>query len=364
MTAQDPPPGWSQRLHEEWRHLSRIQTSDRRWELPLAAALSNGLPLFIGAWFGHLEYGLISSLGGLVLLYTPHTPMSHRMVWLMACAFAMTSCYALGVMSHFHPGLIVPALMFITALVTMGCRFYSVGPPGSMFFVMAASIGAFTPVTVEEVPRHVGLLAMGVLLAWLIAFFYSLVALRRRPPLPVPSLAPATFDTVVFDSVFIGVFVGLSLLLAQLLGMERAYWVPISCVAVMQGTTLRAVWIRQTHRIVGTAGGLLLAWALLSLPSTPWTLSAIMTGLAFVIEWVVVRHYGLAMVFITPMSLLLAEAASLGHSPPSGLIEARMLDTVVGSLAGLLGGAALHSPRFRAALSPWLRRAVPERLLR
>ena len=73
-------------LTAKTRLLVTIKPSDRPWQMPFAAALANGLPLFVGAYFGHLEYGLISSLGGLAFLYLPDTPMAHRMVSLMAAA--------------------------------------------------------------------------------------------------------------------------------------------------------------------------------------------------------------------------------------------------------------------------------------
>ena len=76
--------------------------------MPFAAALATGLPLCVGAWFDRLDYGLVSSLGGLVFLYLPATPLSHRMVTLMACAFGMLACYTLGLMSHFWPWTMVP----------------------------------------------------------------------------------------------------------------------------------------------------------------------------------------------------------------------------------------------------------------
>lgn len=81
------------------------------------------------------------------------TPLYHRMVSLMACTFTMTACYALGVMSHFI------------------------------------------------VPLVVGLIFLGALFACLIAFLYSLIALRVREPGPVHPLPRPTFDYVVFDSV-------------------------------------------------------------------------------------------------------------------------------------------------------------------
>lgn len=341
--------------------LLKFNPSDRPWQMPFAASLASGLPLLIGAGFDRLGYGLVSSLGGLVFLHVPNTALHHRMAVAMVSAFAMSACYALGLMSHFLPPLSMLALTFIAMLVTMLCRFYRMGPPGSMFFVMAASIGAFSPVDLMDVPTMVGLVAMGGLLACLIAFFYSLYALRLHPAQAVPPPPELSFDFVVFDSVVIGVFVGLSLLLAQVLQLERAYWAPVSCLAVIQGVSLRAVWNRQTHRIVGTIFGLLVAWGLLALPLEKWTIAVAMMLLSFIIEVLVVRHYGLAVIFITPLTILLADAAALGQGSPGAIVHARLIDTVLGALVGLIGGICLHSPRFREIVGRPLRRLVTPR---
>ena len=349
------------RLRTEWRHLVRVEPSNRPWQMAFAAALASGLPLLVGAYFGRLDYGLVSSLGGLVFLYLPSTPLSHRMVALMASAFGMMACYTLGVISHFSQPLMMPVLAFTAILVSMVCRFYRLSPPGAVFFVMAASIGAYSPVEILQVPLKVGLLTMGCLLACLIGFFYSLRILRLRAPNPVTPLPPANFDFVVFDSVVIGGFVGISLAVAQALHLERAYWVPISCLAVIQSLSLRAAWNRQVHRIAGTGLGLLLAWVLLLLPLDKWTICLMVMALTFIIETTVVRHYGFAVIFITPLTILLADAPMLGHELPGSVIQARFVDTVLGSMVGLVGGFCLHNPRFRAVLGKQMRRLVPIR---
>jgi uncharacterized membrane protein YccC len=350
-------------LHTEWQHLTTIHPSDRRWQMPFCAALATGLPLMLGAYFGHLADGLVASLGGLVFVHMPSTPLTHRMVTLMVCAFGMSSCYALGMLSHDLPGLLVPVLSFIAIVVTMVCRVYNLGPPGSLFFIMAACIGAYAPLQAPDIPRLVGLLMLGTLLACLIAFFYSLYIVRVQTPRPAAALPEPNFDTMVLEPVVIGLLVGLSLLLAELLHLERPYWVPVSCLAVVQAATLRAVWNKQVHRIMGTGLGLLLAWGILSLPLDAWRVALFMTALGFVIESLVVRHYGLAVVFITPMTLLLAEATQLGDGQSQAMLQARMLDTVLGSLMGLLGGLALHKPTFRARFGQLLRWLCPPRLL-
>jgi hypothetical protein len=360
-------PAWWQKLKElirmEWHYLTMINKTDRVWQMPVAHALASGLPLLIAAYFDHLNYGLVASLGGMVFLYLPTTPMSHRMVLAMAAAFGMIACYTLGLMSHFFPAVMTPMLIFTTILVTMVVRFYAVGVPGNVFFVMAAAIGAYTPVDPAHVPFMVGLLAMGSLLAVLIGFFYSIYILRLHPPKPVPPLPAATFDYMVFDPVIIGIFAGISLAVAQALGFEKAYWVPVSCVIVMQGASLRAVWNKQLQRMLGTGVGMLLAWGIFLLPLNKWSIVAVMMVLSFIVEFVVMRHYALAAVFITPSAILLVEAGGLGQIPVGPMIQARFVDIVTGCIIGLIGGICLHSVKFREVVGRPMRWLIPARFM-
>ncbi|GAB3777264.1 FUSC family protein [Ramlibacter monticola] len=350
---------WRELLAGELRHFASLHRSDRPWEMPVAAALASGLPIFIGAACGELGLGLVASLGGLVFLYLPATRLSHRMAWLMACAFGMTGCYALGLLGHLFPLLLVPLLAVTSIVVTMVCRFYASPPPGSLFFVMAAAIGAYSPAHGRAALVQVGALTLGCVLAVAIAFVYSLHIVSRRG-VPAPSPAPdPEFGFVVLDSVVIGGFVGLSLLVAQALQLERPYWVPVSCLAIIQGASLRAAWVRQLHRIVGTALGLLVFLAIAQFPLDAWSVAGVLTALTLVIETLVVRHYLLATVFITPLTILLAEAAQLPVLASQAIMRARLVDTVVGAVIGLAGAACLHSPRFRAAVDAVLRRVLP-----
>jgi uncharacterized membrane protein YccC len=344
-------------LEEEWRLLFTVRPSDRPWQMPIAAAMASGLPLFVGVWFGHLDYGLVSSLGGQVFLHLPPTPLHHRMAGLMALAFTMTACYALGAIAHHLPLATVPLVFVLTTLVTMLCRFYRVAPPGPLFFVMAAVIAVYTPMPVPEIPRMVGLLAMGTILATVIAFLYSLHTLRNRPAEPIPAPDDG-FDHVILEPLIIGASVGVAMAIALGLQMDRAYWVPISCLAVIQGASLRAVWTRQFHRILGTALGLVLTTAILSLPLEPWSIAAVMMTLTFFIEIAIVRHYAFAAILITPLTVLLADAAILGHGHglPTGLIAARFVDICLGSVLGLAGAVVLYSPRCRTVVGDAARR--------
>ena len=63
------------------------------------------------------------------------------------------------------------------------------------------------------------------------------------------------------------------------------------------------------------------------------------------------------------VTILLAEAATLGHATAHGLIQERFFDTLLGCLVGLLGAVALHNPVFRRVGSRLLRQLIPDRFL-
>ena len=208
------------RMRDEWRNFVRVSPSDRPWQRPFAIALATCLPLIVGLMFGRLDYGVQSSMAGFVFLYLPETVLQQRMMWLMTCGFGLIGSFTLGLIAHFFPVLLVPFLTLTTILSTMLCRFYGFGLPGGIIFVMVAAVGAYTPTEVPDIPLKVGLFAMGALLASLLAFVYSVIILRVRKPVPTPD--PSTdFDTLVIEPVLIGLFVGLSIALAQIYQLNR-----------------------------------------------------------------------------------------------------------------------------------------------
>ncbi len=326
--------------------------------MALAAAIATGTPLLAGLGFGRMDAGLIAMLGGLTFLSVPGTRMQHRMVLIMAVAFGMVACYALGALTHFFPPVMIMALTLLSAAASMTVRYHRVPPPGIIFLMMAASLAAYTPASLADIPARTGLVALGAVFACMVAFIYSLYHVRRTPP-PASPEPGMDFDYVVVDSLIISACVGLSLVIAEVLQLQRPYWAPVSCLAIIQGANLRMVWNRHAHRLLGTVAGLGLAWVLLEMPLNAWGIAAAMILLTFVIEILVVRNYGLAVVFITPLTIFLAEATQFGQQSAWAIMQARLLDIAVGSFVGLAGGAALHVPAVRSRVSRAVRVILP-----
>lgn len=321
--------------------------STRPWHIPLLASVCVGFPALLGVYFGRFDAGVLASIGALVILYMPATPIPHRMVTLAVCAIGLTACFALGVSTSFNPYVSAAVLGLTTTLVTLITRFYALPPPGSFFFILVAAVAGTLPFNLALIPAHVGLFVLGGIQACLLAFLYSLLVPRKAVPKPTHAPPERRVGAIIPDSVVIGLFVGGSLLLAQFLELDNPYWVPISCAAIMQGATFRAVWHRKIHRIIGTAIGMGLAWVIFSMPFSPWELVLVIMALNFMVEFLVVRNYGLAVIFITPLTVLLAEASAVAL-PPDQLVLARMFDIVLGSFIGFVGGGILHRPEMLA----------------
>lgn len=347
-----------EKVFHHLKQLLALKPTTRPWHLPLVAALCAGGPVLTGAVVGRIDLGITACLGALVILYIrPVLPIPQRMVMLTVCSFGFSVCFALGLSTSFNLFLSAGTLGLIALLATAITRYYALPPPGNFFFVLVTALANTRPFDLELIPLRVGLITLGGILACALAFLYSLslslsLYLAKKPsPSPLNPLQPNTekqykprVPTIILESIVTGSFVGGSYLLAVLAGLDNPYWVPISCCAIMQGATFTMIWHRKVHRILGTTIGMVLAWGILSLPLNPWLLGGVIILLNLVIEFLVVRNYGLAVIFITPLTLLLADAASTWDHTEA-LILTRLLDIVLGSIAGFIGGWVLHRSR-------------------
>jgi uncharacterized membrane protein YccC len=93
---------------------------------------------------------------------------------------------------------------------------------------------------------------------------------------------------------------------------------------------------RALQRSVGTAVGILIAGGIFALNPSFLMLGLWVIMLQFVVELIIVRNYAFAVVFITPLALIIAESGQ-PNMPVSTLIGARLLDTLLGSAIGLVG---------------------------
>jgi len=164
----------------------------------------------------------------------------------------------------------------------------------------------------------------------------------REIPLSKPSpwiILMGAFDKnsiVFFTAVRYGVVLTIAALLANSLHFHHSYWVPLSCAAVMSGSTIVATFHRAIQRSIGTIIGVIIATLILSVKPEGIVIVIAILLFTALTELAIVFNYGIAALFITSNSLLMAESSSPLHSF-SYFATARIIDVVTGVMIGLIG---------------------------
>lgn len=339
-------------IHGELSHLLTVNRSKRPWHMPIIATIAISFPVFVGAYFEALPSGIKASLGAMVILNTPLAgKLPYRLVTVMAWGFAMSLCFALGLIAQQVPVLTLPIFTLMAFGIVIFGRYYRQPPPAGLFVMMAGAIALFIPLPLEEVMSATGLVMLGSGFALILSFLYSLFLLATRPatPTPIYSYEP---DTIT-ESIIVAGFVSLALLIALILNLTNPYWAAVSCFLIIQGIHLRTMWIKQIHRLLGTIVGVSLAGWMLSWGLSIWGVASAVLVMMLFIESLVDRHYGLAVIFITPLTIFIAEYGSglpLSEQAYQTVMRARLYDTAIGCLVGLSGGVVMHSTNLRVPL--------------
>jgi uncharacterized membrane protein YccC len=140
----------------------------------------------------------------------------------------------------------------------------------------------------------------------------------------------------------------------QTLPIERPYWVLLT-VAIVLKPDFGSVFTRAVQRGAGTLLGVLLGSLLLTfLPRDAWVLVA-MAVAAGALPWARAANLGLFAVFQTPLIIMLLDLAVPGGS---GLVGARLVDTLIGCAIVLVFGYLLWPQTWRAPLDDALRGAA------
>lgn len=229
-------------------------------------------------------------------------------------------------------------------------------PPGNFFFIMLASTAICSPFQPEHIAEKIGYVAMGTILTCGIGLIYSLLTLKKSNQ-PESMIHRKSSYTNIVESIIFGLIMTLSLAVALSLDIEKPYWIPISCLAVMQGSSSKHVWLRATQRITGTLIGLGITWLIASGNPTPLIMVISITLLQVVVEFLVVRNYAIAVVFITILTIFLSESGKQLTQDTNQIFFARMIDIFIGSMIGMIGGWILFNAKLHDHTTQQLRKA-------
>lgn len=337
-----------QLIIEEIKTLFLLKKTERLWHIPLLASLCTGTPLLIGYYLNDLPSGVLACIAGLVILYLPsNSSILDRMRTLMICSVGFIISFTIGVCFSFNAIISVMVLGIFSAGVHWLTLYFKIDPPGNFFFIMIAILASCMPYSLQTIPAKIGLVALGTLFACTLALLYSLLMNKKNKRINKTATKTITKNKYAnfIEALVFGTFISGSLLVGHKLKMQNPYWIPISCLAVMQGASLHNIWRRSFHRILGTLIGLGLCWIILSINKTSLSISIIL--LQFIVEMLIVRHYAIAVIFITPMTILIAETANPIFHNTNTLVFVRFWDILIGSTIGAVGGWFIYHEKIR-----------------
>ena len=327
-------------------------------EVASRATLAMVIPLTVLVLAGRVDWAVYATFGGMTALFGRSEPYRLRA--------RSVSVAMLGMLGSIGFGLVMAALGAPLAALTLGLMLVivlgvllisSAGlfPGTPLFFVFAYTVCAQVPTDFDQVLPRLLVGVAGAAFAWLVTMSGWL--LRRAAPdrglfktLPrQPTVNLAAYrDKLVWLSIgqmLVGVLVAGGL--AVLVGIGHPYWAVVSVVAVLPPPGARHSTSRAFHRIFGTVAGVLVT-ALILLPGPPvWVLILTIAIGQFGAEILIGRHYGAALLFITPLALTVSHLGS--PAPVSGLLVDRVVETALGGAVALVLVVATRAALARAA---------------
>jgi uncharacterized membrane protein YccC len=297
------------------------------------AALSVAVPLLIVWAIGRLDLGIYASFGAFASLYGRHDAYPDRIRMQLAAGAAVVAAMLVGTALSVLQApdavcvLVVAAVAAVGTLVSWVSRWH---PPGALFHVFAAGATATLPAdghTFTDV-----LLVGGGSVLFAVALTLGIALTRgglHRGPVRPRERVGATGAEMALT---VGMGTLLAGMLALLLLGSHWYWAMVGAVAALGGAHVTARLVRGAQRLLGTLVGVLVAAGLLAVQLPPLATIGVAVLLQAGAELYVGRNYGIAMVFVTPLALLMVQLAA--PVDPALLLRDRVIDTVIGVAVG------------------------------
>lgn len=350
MGAHDGDSGGESARPESLRQWARnLHALD--FEVATRAGLAVAIPLIVLATLGRLDLAIYASFGAFTALFGRSEVYSTRLRTAASAAALLIACIVVGVLlSNGGSGLPSQAigLVIVLAVGVVAIRTLSLHPPTPLFFVFAFLVCTLVPVPGGDVALAIAIAVASALLALLITMSGWLLRLgvdvdritasfKLLKPLPRRAvLRPNAWrDPGVWLNVAQVVVGGLTAgAIATAMGLGHSYWAVVSVVAVIPPTRAPYSISRAVHRTLGTFAGVLVTALILWWQPAAWVLIVIVAICQFGAEIFVGRHYGTALVFITPLALLMVHLSSPDQAV-AGLLIDRAVETALGALVGM-----------------------------
>ncbi|CAL8899779.1 FUSC family protein [Kocuria varians] len=319
-------------------------------------ALSVAVPLLVLLAVGRTDLAIYAVFGSFAALYGRNEPVRARIRHQAQAGLLVVLCVVVGALMS-NAGLPEPAVLAVTAVIAglgaLVAAYLTLKPAGSLFFIFAAgAVGTLPAAAPAWQAGCIAAVSAALSVGWGIVFRYVGEGVRG-PVASVPAHHGLTAAQLWAHAGRFFLAAGAAAVLGSLSGLSHSYWAMVAAAAPIAAPDLTARMQRAVHRVIGTLGGVGVTAFLLSLQLQSWHIVVFVIILQFLAELFVGRNYAVALLFVTPLALLMTELASPGQA--SSLLQARAVETVIGAACGLAVVYVFRSREERIADT----RAVP-----
>jgi hypothetical protein len=323
--------------------VSRLPRTTRADLLPAArVAISVVGPLVVLRLTGHIAASLYAAFGAFASVYARRGPHLDRLLMQGGAGLLQVACVTAGTAVSSLDAGPWPAVVgtaVAAAVASVASDLLRWLPPGPLFAVFAFGACASAPADPSDIPVALVVGSGAAVFAVLVGASGAVLRLRRRGPRPVPR-RPMAGREVSARALTYFLAALLAGALAAAAGLSHGYWAAVAAVVPLAASGTEGRLWRAWHRLWGTAAGLVLAAVLLAGQPGGWAVVAIVAVLQVAAELFVLHHYATAMVFVTPMALLMTQLGASGPALP--LLIDRALTTLLGVAVGVAAVLVLH----------------------
>lgn len=329
-----------------WTGVLRLEPDRGDHRVALRAAVSVAAPLLVLWAVGRLDLSIYASFGAFAALYGRHDVFRDR-IRMQASAggvllAAMLIGTALSVVSA--PALVsVVVLAVIAFAVTLLAYTMQWHPPGPLFPVFAVGACATIPATASAFGTV--LLVGGASVLFGLAVTATVGVFTRSTTATPPKTRKALAATAWEMAATVGIATVAAGTAGLLIMQTHWYWAAVGAVAAVSGAHVTARMIRGVQRLLGTLLGILVAAGILALDLPQLAIIGVAVVLQAAAEMFVGRNYGIAMVFVTPLALLMVGLAA--PIPADVLLRDRAVETTIGVAIGTIVAVASAAIRRR-----------------
>ncbi|WP_051687496.1 MULTISPECIES: FUSC family protein [Micrococcales] len=300
-------------------------------------AASVAVPLATVLLLGRADLAIFVSFGAFTSIYARQEPFADRFRHQCTAGLMLLMALLVGLaLSHLQAGpwLMIPVVALVGGIGASLAIVLTLRPPGGLFFIFASgAVGSMHSPPPIALAMIAGLGAViWSVLAGMLGYFMG--EGRRGHVVPVPAHHGQSRAQILRHGLLFFGAATIAGVLGQLSGLSHSYWAMVAAVAPIAQPSVTARLYKCIQRIVGTFGGVFVTAFLLSSDLHQWQMAVWVVILQFLAEAFVMRNYAFAMLFVTPLALMMVQLAQ--PSAPEQILTARLAETAIGAAVGFV----------------------------